>query len=77
MYQYDWSGTKSTITEGLDDYADDCWAINERMSSRGNRSTRRNFVPVPLCPSHTRALTRVAAVRTREPAAWPTALPRK
>jgi hypothetical protein len=46
---------------------DDCGAIGGMQSDRGNRSTRRKPVPVPLCPPQiphdlTRARTRAASV---------------
>jgi hypothetical protein len=45
----------------------DCGAIGGMRIGRGNRSTRRNPAPAPLCPPHiphdqTRARTRAAAV---------------
>jgi hypothetical protein len=55
---------------------DDCGAIS-RMSSRGNRSTRRKPAPVPLCPPQiphdlTRVRTPATAVGNRLLTAWAT-----
>jgi hypothetical protein len=52
-----------------DDY-DDCGAIGGMRIGRGNRSTRRKFAPVLLCPPQiphdlTRARTRAAGVGSR------------
>jgi hypothetical protein len=38
------------------------WGIGRMRIGRGNRSTRRKPVPVPLCPEHDLGSTRAAAV---------------
>jgi hypothetical protein len=53
--------------------------IGGMMIGRGNRSTRRKPVPVPLCPPQTphaaRTRTRVAAIGSQQLTAWVTARP--
>jgi hypothetical protein len=77
------SGTESNITKGtvfllnqsrmmMDD--DECGAFGG-MIGRGNRSTGRRRVPVPLCPPQiphvlTRDRTRASALRSRRVTAW-------
>jgi hypothetical protein len=48
----------------------DCGAIGGMKTGRGNRSTRRNPAPAPLCPpqlphDQTRARTRAAALESQ------------
>jgi hypothetical protein len=54
---------------------DDCGAFGGRRIDRGNRSTRRKPVPLPLCAPQiphdlTRTRTRAAAVGSRRLTSW-------
>jgi hypothetical protein len=60
----------------------DCGTVGGMKIGRGNRSTRRKPVPVPLCPPQsphdlTRARTRAAAVGSQRLTAWARARPRR
>jgi hypothetical protein len=48
------------------------WSSRWHENGRGNRSTRRNPAPLPLCPPHelTRVRTRAAAMGSRRLTAW-------
>jgi hypothetical protein len=85
---YQWGGTKSlgtAATAGLlykPQMIDegDCGAIGGMKIGRGNRSTRTNPAPAPLCPpqiphDQTRARTRAAAVGNQRLIAWGMARP--
>jgi hypothetical protein len=58
----------------------DCGEIGGMKIGRGNRSTRRNPAPAPLCPpqiphDQTRARTRAAAVGSQRLTSWAMARP--